>query len=172
MRRWFYVCTALLLFITLSACTSAGSTSDKTVSVQGEIENAAPTEETKTEDEEAAEMTLKMKIGDTAVQVEWEENESVEALKKLCADEPLTIKMSMYGGFEQVGSIGSRLPRNDRQTTTSAGDIVLYSGNQMVVFYGSNTWSYTRLGHITDKNADEMAELLGNGNVTITLFFD
>lgn len=172
MRRWFYVCTALLLFITLSACTSAGSTSDKTVSVQGEIENAAPTEETKTEDEEAAEMTLKMKIGDTAVQVEWEKNESVEALKNLCVDEPLTIKMSMYGGFEQVGSIGSRLPRNDEQTTTTAGDIVLYSGNQMVVFYGSNSWSYTRLGHITDKNAEEMAELLSNGDVEITVSYE
>lgn len=172
MRRWFYVCTALLLFITLSACTSAGSTSDKTVSVQGEIENAAPTEETKTEDEEAAEMTLKMKIGDTAVQVEWEKNESVEALKNLCVVEPLTIKMSMYGGFEQVGSIGSRLPRNDEQTTTTAGDIVLYSGNQMVVFYGSNSWSYTRLGHITDKNAEEMAELLSNGDVEITVSYE
>ena len=169
MRRWFYVCTALLLFITLSACTSAGSTSDKTVSVQGEIENAAPTEETKTEDEEAAEMTLKMKIGDTAVQVEWEKNESVEALKNLCVVEPLTIKMSMYGGFEQVGPIGQSLPREDRQTTTQAGDIVLYSGSQIVVFYGSNSWAYTRLGKITDKTASEMKELLGSGDVTLTL---
>ena len=117
-------------------------------------------------------MTLKMKIGDTAVQVEWEKNESVEALKNLCVDEPLTIKMSMYGGFEQVGSIGSRLPRNDEQTTTTAGDIVLYSGNQMVVFYGSNSWSYTRLGHITDKNAEEMAELLSNGDVEITVSYE
>ena len=79
--------------------------------------------------------------------------------------------MSMYGGFEQVGSIGSKLPRNDKQTTTAAGDIVLYSGNQMVIFYGSNSWAYTRLGHITDKDAEEMAELLGSGNVTITIFF-
>ena len=76
----------------------------------------------------------------------------------------------MYGGFEQVGSIGSKLPRNDKQTTTAAGDIVLYSGNQMVIFYGSNSWAYTRLGHITDKDAEEMAELLSNGDVTITVF--
>ena len=76
----------------------------------------------------------------------------------------------MYGGFEQVGSIGSKLPRNDKQTTTAAGDIVLYSGNQMVIFYGSNSWTYTRLGHITDKDAEEMAELLSNGDVTITVF--
>lgn len=77
--------------------------------------------------------------------------------------------MSMYGGFEQVGSLGTSLSRNDKQTTTQAGDIVLYSGNQMVVFYGSNSWAYTRLGRITDKSDMELEELLGNGDVTITL---
>jgi hypothetical protein len=112
---------------------------------------------------------LRLKIGDTDVAVNWEENESVEALKALCRDEPLTIHMSMYGGFEQVGPIGQSLPRNDSQTTTQAGDIVLYSGNQVVIFYGSNAWAYTRLGHISDKSAQEMAELLGNGDTTITI---
>ena len=122
----------------------------------------------RTESEENETM-LQIKIGDTEVAVAWEDNESVEALKELCREEPLTISMSMYGGFEQVGSIGQSLPRNDRQTTTQAGDIVLYSGSQIVVFYGSNSWAYTRLGHITDKNAQEMAELLGSGDVTITI---
>ena len=73
------------------------------------------------------------------------------------------------GGFEQVGSIGQSLPRNDAQTTTASGDIVLYSGNQIVIFYGSNSWSYTRLGHITDKTTQEMAALLGNGDIEITI---
>ena len=118
-------------------------------------------------EEENSEMVIK--IRDTPVQVVWEDNESVEALKELLSDSPLTIQMSMYGGFEQVGSIGQSLPRNDAQITTKAGDIVLYSGNQMVVFYGSNSWAYTRLGHISDKNEDELAELLGNGDVTITI---
>ena len=77
--------------------------------------------------------------------------------------------MSMYGGFEQVGSLGTSLPRDDKQITTNAGDIVLYSGNQIVVFYGTNSWAYTRLGRITDKTASEMADLLGNGNVRITI---
>ncbi len=110
---------------------------------------------------------LQMKIGDTAVSVEWEDNASVEALAELVKEEPLAIPMSMYGGFEQVGPLGTDLTRNDVQTTTQAGDIVLYAGNQIVVFYGSNDWAYTRLGHITDKTADEMAELLGHGDVTI-----
>ncbi len=77
--------------------------------------------------------------------------------------------MSMYGDFEQVGSLGTSLPRKDEQTTTQAGDIVLYSGNQIVVFYGSNSWAYTRLGKITDKSAEELEELMGSGDVTIKL---
>ena len=120
-------------------------------------------------EEEVKEKMLKMMIGDTEVSVDWENNESAEALKDLCAEEPLVIQMSMYGGFEQVGSIGTRLPSDDEQTSTSAGDIVLYSSNQIVVFYGSNSWAYTRLGHITDQDAAGMTDLLGNGNVTITI---
>ena len=129
-------------------------------------QSAAPVKESAAQEEKSG---MRMKIGDTVVAVEWEKNESVEALKELCRNTPLTIQMSMYGGFEQVGPLGTSLPRNDIQTTTSAGDIVLYSGNQMVVFYGSNSWAYTRLGRITDKSAREMAELLGNGNVTVTI---
>ncbi len=112
---------------------------------------------------------LQMKIGETSVQVEWEDNESVQALRELCFGQPLTIRMSMYGGFEQVGAIGEKLPRNDRQTTTNAGDIVLYSGSNIVIFYGSNNWSYTRLGRITDLTESELTDLLSNGNITITL---
>ena len=120
-------------------------------------------------EEEIKDKMLKMMIGDTEVSVDWENNESAEALKDLCAEEPLVIQMSMYGGFEQVGSIGTRLPSDDEQTSTSAGDIVLYSSNQIVVFYGSNSWAYTRLGHITDQDAAGMIDLLGNGDVTITI---
>lgn len=123
-------------------------------------------------DQPAIERILTMKIGDKNVAVDWEENESVAALRDLVSEKPLTIQMSMYGGFEQVGAVGESLPRNDVQITTSAGDIVLYSGNQIVVFYGSNSWAYTRLGHITDQSAEEMAQLLGNGDVCITLSTD
>ena len=77
--------------------------------------------------------------------------------------------MSMYGGFEQVGEIGTSLPRNDVQTTTSAGDIVLYSGNQIVLFYGSNTWSYTRLGRIEGMSQAQLSRLLGGDPVTVTI---
>ena len=91
------------------------------------------------------------------------------ALMELAEEGPVTIQMSMYGGFEQVGPIGTSLPRNDVQTTTESGDIVLYSGNQIVVFYGSNSWAYTRLGHITDQDSEGLTALLGNGAVTLTI---
>ena len=109
-----------------------------------------------------------MKINGVPVAVAWENNGSVAALMEM-AREGLTIRMSMYGGFEQVGPIGRRLPTSDSQTDTSPGDIVLYSGDQLVVFYGSNSWAYTRLGHITDKTPEQMRQLLGGGDATITL---
>lgn len=117
------------------------------------------------------EKVLEMKIADTPVAVEWEDNEAVAALKEYCRDQILTIPMSTYGGFEQVGSIGTSLPQNDVQTTTQSGDIMLYSGNQIVVFYGSNSWAYTRLGHITDKSQDELTSLLSNGDISISLSY-
>ena len=134
-----------------------------------ETRQPAKTEETMEEEET---MTLHMKIGETALAVAWEENESVRALEELCREAPLTIALSMYGGFEQVGPIGASLPRNDVQTRTEAGDIVLYSGSQLVVFYGSNSWAYTRLGHISDQSAAELAALLGNGDVTVCLWME
>ncbi len=111
------------------------------------------------------EHAVKLKIGETEVPVTWEDNVSVEALKQLL---PLTVQMSMYGGFEQVGPLGQGIVNDDRQTTTDPGDIVLYSGDQIVVFYGSNSWAYTRLGHI-DLTQEEMTELLGKEDVVITI---
>ena len=80
----------------------------------------------------------------------------------------MIIEMSMYGGFEQVGAIGQKLPATDSQITTQAGDVVLYAGDKLVVFYGSNSWAYTKLGKI-DKIAREMKDLLGDHDVTIEI---
>ena len=87
----------------------------------------------------------------------WEENDSVNALKELAGEEPLVIQMSMYGGFEQVGPIGQDIVSDDARITTEAGDIVLYSSDQIVVFHGSNSWAYTRLGHV-DLSQKEMKQ--------------
>jgi len=116
----------------------------------------------------AKDADMVMRIDGTPVTVSWEKNESVKALRALAAN-GLTIQMSKYGGFEQVGFIGQTLPSNDWETVTSPGDIVLYASNRLVVFYGSNSWAYTRLGIITDKTSEEMEELLSNGDVTVTI---
>ncbi len=125
-------------------------------------------QDTERTDEEDGMKNLIMEINGTEIPVVWEDNESIAALTELAAKAPIMVQMSMYGGFEQVGPLGTSLPRNDQQTTTSAGDIVLYSGNQIVVFYGSNSWAYTRLGHV-ELSAAEMTDLLGYGDVTIAL---
>ena len=113
---------------------------------------------------------LGLRIGQGQVSVEWEENESTAALLARALEEPIEVPLSMYGGFEQVGSLGESLPRADAQITTRPGDIVLYSGNQIVLFYGSNSWAYTRLGRITGQSEAELTDLLGQGDVTITIF--
>ena len=119
------------------------------------------------EKDETANMELTLKIDDIEVDVIWTDNDSVKALKNLAKD-GLTINMSKYGGFEQVGSIGSTLPSSDTRITTNPGDIVLYSSNQIVIFYDSNIWSYTKLGHI-NLSKSELTNLLGDEHVVTTL---
>ena len=112
---------------------------------------------------------MKLLIGNTEVPVSWEKNTSVSELKSLAENEPITIQMSMYSDFEQVGSIGQGITSDNKQITAKAGDIVLYSGDQIVIFYGSNSWDYTMLGHV-NLTEDELTELLGNGDVKITIY--
>lgn len=158
-----------IMFITMGFLCACGNNGiDQTTEVNNTEQNEGA-ESMEAAGNDAYQTELNMMIGETAVAVEWEDNESVSALKEFVKDGPLVIQMSMYDDFEQVGSLETSLPRDDAHTTAKAGDIVLYSGNQIVVFYGSNSWAYTRLGHVTDKSAQDMKDLLGNGNVTITI---
>ena len=111
-------------------------------------------------------------IDGTAVPVRWEENETVHELHTAAQNGTITVRSTRYGGFEQVGSLPRRFSRNDVQTTTRPGDIVLYAGNQLVAFFGSNAWSYTRLGHIESLAPDELAALLDKPTVTIEIKYD
>ncbi len=164
----------LALTLLLPGCAASGIKEETAAGVVSGLGEEAPAQnaeaqsaESRTKEDE--EMELKLTIADTPVSVEWQDNESVKALKELAEEGPLTVEMEMYGGFEQVGSLGSRLPSSDSQTTTSCGDIVLYSSDRIVIFYGSNSWSYTRLGRITDKSGEELRSLLSNGDVSITI---
>ncbi|MBQ7734149.1 MAG: hypothetical protein IJT58_09055 [Synergistaceae bacterium] len=113
---------------------------------------------------ECAELSLI--IDGENVPVRWENNKSVNALKNIA---PLTVKLSAYGGFEQVGSLGRTLPRSDTDMTAWPGDIVLYSGDKIVIFHGSNTWAYTKLGSIRGKSLSELKALLDKPGVTLTI---
>lgn len=111
-------------------------------------------------------MNMKVQVGDAVFSATLEENEAVASFVEMVRKNPVSIQMSDYSGFEKVGSLGTSLPASNSQTTTRAGDIVLYNGNQIVIFYGSNSWSYTRLGHVDDLTGWE--EALGSGDVTVT----
>lgn len=117
------------------------------------------------------ESEMRLYINDQEIPVIWEDNETVSELMEQAADSDITVQMSMYSDNEQVGPLGKDYTRDDKQTTTHNGDIVLYSGNQIVVFYGSNSWAYTRLGKM-DISQDQVNELLGNGDVVLKLSYD
>ena len=112
--------------------------------------------------------TVRIKINNNVLNIDLEDNsatiELIERLKK----GDIIVNAHEYGGFEKVGDLEFSLPREDTNITTSAGDIVLYQGNQISLFYNSNSWSYTKLGKIQNVSSNELKDILGNGNVTIT----
>ena len=90
-------------------------------------------------------------VGGTTFDAAFADNAGAQAFRQWLADGDVTVRMEDYAGFEKVGALGKDLPTRDVQTTTQAGDIVLYLGNQIVLFYGSNSWSYTRLGKVPSR---------------------
>ena len=136
-------------------------------SVQETERNETDTAETDIQDnmEENKVENMNVQVGDVVFSATLEKNEAVSALVEMMRESPVVIQMSDYSGFEKVGSLGTSLPTSNSQTTTQAGDIVLYNGNQIVIFYGSNSWNYTRLGYIDDLTGWE--EALGRGDVTV-----
>ena len=109
-----------------------------------------------------------IKVNNQTLEVELENNIATKKLKEKLRNEDIVINANEYGGFEKVGNLGFSLSREDTNITTSAGDIVLYQGNQISLFYNSNSWSYTKLGKIRDVSSDELKNILGDGNVIIT----
>lgn len=110
-------------------------------------------------------------IDGNKIEVELAENSSVDALVEILKQGDIVYTANDYGGFEKVGSLGHTLPTDNSQITTQAGDVILYSGNQIVLFYGSNSWSYTRLGTINGYSVNELRDLLraGKGSVQVTI---
>lgn len=113
--------------------------------------------------------TMNITINGTALTATMEDNSSSQALLGMLQSGPLTIDMHDYAGMEKVGTLDTTLPTNDQQITTEPGDIILYQGNQITIYYGNSQWSLTKLGHIDNVTAEELRQLLGSENVTVTL---
>lgn len=127
---------------------------------QAEIQNIIKAE---------GEYTMNITVGNTILTAEMCDNSSTKALKEMLESGPLTINMSDYSNFEKVGSLGTSLPRNDEQITTEPGDLILYQGNSFVIYYDTNSWNFTRLGKINNATKESLLEILGDGDVTVTL---
>lgn len=180
-KRLPFALTSLLLSLALlTACSNTALESSPQKETPAADSNAAPTDvsqsqsaaassqpEPVAENQEAAVMKMQVQVENHTFTATLESNAAVDALVEMMKAAPIEIQMSDYSGFEKVGSLGTSLPADDQQTTTQAGDIVLYTGNQIVMFYGSNSWSYTRLGRIDDLTG--WKEALGSGNVTVRL---
>ena len=110
-----------------------------------------------------------LKVGGNSMTVTLTDNEATRELTKLLEQGDITIRMSDYGGFEKVGALPQSFLTSNTQITTVPGDIMLYQGNQMVIFYGSNSWSYTRLGKIDGATVSNLRQFLDNGDITLTL---
>lgn len=112
---------------------------------------------------------LRLFVDGEELEVEWENNDSLKEIIDLTKSGSINITAHNYGSFEQVGEIGHNIISNNVQITTEPGDIVLYAGNSIVVFYGSNSWSYTKLGKIKNKTKDELKKILDKNSVTFTI---
>ena len=134
-----------------------------------ETEQSGEEEENSMKRNEAKENQIRITVGESSFIVTLEDNESAAALRELLLDGDRTISASNYGGFEKVCQLGTRLPSHDVQTTTQAGDVMLYNSNQIVIFYASNSWAYTRLGRVEGLSAGELEAILSGSESEITL---
>lgn len=163
MTRIFYL---LLAVLGLSACgtgeSPTGSTPPPPQSVVSQPESSQPQNESS--DQEGA--MLKITVGDQELLATFADNSSAEEFRELLSQGPVTISMEDYGGFEKVGPLGTTLTRNDTRITTQPGDVILYQGNQITIYYGTNTWNFTRLAKINDST--DLQAKLGTGTVQVT----
>lgn len=157
------------IFISCSANNSNENTTDNHTITQDNTESSKAT----SQQEESTMQTGDYKVnitanGNTLTAVMYDSSSS-RALKEMLENGPITIEMSDYSNFEKVGSLGKTLPRNDEQISTEPGDIILYQGSNFVIYYDTNNWNFTRLGKIDNATRDRLLEVLGTGDVTVTL---
>ena len=112
-------------------------------------------------------MTMNITAGGKTLTATLAENATAKALAEKLKSGSVTVEMKA-NGFEHYGPLGFSLERHDEQISAVSGDIMLYNGNNICVFYGSNTWSYTPLGKVDGKTADELKAFFGTGTISVT----
>ncbi|SES05161.1 cyclophilin-like fold protein [Lachnobacterium bovis] len=171
------VATLVVFFLLLTGCkaNNTGDFQEDDVSqTQSGVEtntneSKEQTKMKKTDESTLADNQIRVIVGSSSFIVNLEDNETAKALRKMLADEDLTISASNYGGFEKVCQLGKTLPRNDKQITTKAGDVMLYSGNQIVFFYGANSWSYTKIGKVEASSIEKLESVLSGSETEVIL---
>lgn len=151
----------LLAALSLSGCGEVPA--DPALPSTPESSITQPPETSEPDQEESA---LKITVGEYELLATFADNPSAEEFKALLAQGPITVQMDDYGGFEKVGPLGTTLTRSDEQITTQPGDVILYQGNQITIYYGTNSWNFTRLARIDDPT--DLQAKLGDGTVSIT----
>ena len=125
-------------------------------------------EEKSTSNEEIENMDIiKLKINDHTIDIKLEDNSSAKAFLEKLIESDIIINAHDYGNFEKVGNLGFELPTNDKNITTEPGDLILYQGNQITLYYDTNTWSFTKLGKVQNISQKELKEILGKGDITL-----
>lgn len=118
-------------------------------------------------------MTQKMyiTIGGRTASVTLADNSATQALVEKLQQAPVTVTLNSSGGFEIWGPLGFSLPTSNERINAQPGDVILYSGDNICIFYGTNSWTYTRLGKIDNMTASELTTFLkaGENNISVTL---
>ena len=158
--------SAALLLALLGCGTGTPAAGNYEPSKGDDSSAAAPEQSENAEEDDTVEQnTFYVSVGGTTFAADFADTVGAQGLQELLADGPVAISMRDYGSFEKVGALGKESPASDSSITTQAGDIVLYQGDQIVLFYGSNSWRYTQLGRVRDLTG--WAEALGSGDVTV-----
>lgn len=166
-RKGLRVMLALLAMCALAGCSDGEVPSEKDTSPsQQEVQQQPETSTAPETEEEEEETVLNISVGGYEFQAAWEDNPSAQEFKELLAQGPITISMQDYGGFEKVGPLGTEITPSDQSITTEPGDVILYQGDQITIYYGTNSWNFTRLAKI--QNVEHLKEALGKESVQVT----
>ena len=173
MKNMLSVILAAVMLFSFAACASNGvppapgnaapaaeaTPSDTAVPANGSASDT---------DTEVDEMKIQITVGDRTVTATLSGNASAKAFYELLEKGPVTIEMHDYGNFEKVGPLGTSIVKSDENISTTPGDIILYQGSQVTIYYDVNTWNFTLLGHVDGATGESMREFLGNGDPTVT----